>query len=76
MPVFKSIYIIRTRKAFLFKRSPCETLCDIMDQKIAVRGRADKESLQRSKIMTAASIIIEQCYLHVINTNAYKDLRN
>lgn len=51
-------------------------LWDIMGQKIAVRGRADKESLHKSKIMTPASIITEQRYLHVINTNAYKDLQN
>lgn len=61
--LFKSSCIIRARKAFLSKQSPCETLCDIMNQKIALRGRAGKESLHKSKIMTSASIIKAQCYL-------------
>lgn len=48
-----------------------------MNQKIALRGRADKESLHKSKIMTSASIRKAQCYLYnVINANAYKVLWN
>lgn len=73
--LFKSICIITACEAFLFRQSLCEGFCDIIDQNTAHRGRPDKESLHESKIMTSASIIKAQCYLHnVINTNGYNNL--
>lgn len=75
--LLKSSCITRVRKAFLFLNKAYVKHCDIMDQKIALRGRADKESLHKCKMITSASITEAQCYLYnFINANAYKVIQN